>query len=348
MLPQLGTSPHGKRLQRIRQSPHWKDGQFQNLSHTPTFANGSNICKVLKDYFLGRHKDNKPHTPIPIIRTNLQQLPVDEDVMIWFGHSSYLLSLAGKTFLVDPVFSGHASPLPNGIKAFPGTNYYQAEHLPPIDFLILTHDHYDHLDYQTICKLKGQTERFICPLGVGAHLEKWGVAPENILEGDWHDGFLLHPGFHITLLPARHFSGRGLRRNKTLWASFLLQSPDLKLYLGGDSGYDTHYAEIGKTYGPVDLAILDNGQYNTAWQYIHELPHESLQAARDLKAKRTFPVHNSKFALALHAWYEPLNRITAANQQLAEPLDLITPQIGEMVFLQDKSQLFRQWWQPFH
>src|SRR5690606_12095178 len=149
---------------------------------------------------------------------------------------------------------------------------------------------------------------------------------------------------HIHTAPARHFSGRGLTRNNTLWLSFIMQTPDLKIYMGGDSGYGTHFAEIGEKFGEFDLVILDNGQYNVAWQAIHMLPEEVLKAAQELNAKRLFPVHSSKFALAQHPWYEPLIRITELNRASNIPIPLVTPMIGEPINLKDEKQAFKQWW----
>lgn len=193
-------------------------------------------------------------------------------------------------------------------------------------------------------KLKPKTRKLICGLGVGSHFEHWGYTTNNIIEKDWNETIHLGNGFIVYTSPARHFSGRGFTRNNTLWMSYLLQTPTMKIYIGGDSGYDTHFADIGNKYGPVDLAIIDNGQYNVAWRYIHTLPEEVLQAAKDLKAKRLFPVHSSKFALANHSWDEPLRKVSELNANSKNPISLVTPMIGELVILKDHKQEFKEWW----
>lgn len=191
--------------------------------------------------------------------------------------------------------------------------------------------------------LKGKVGKVICGLGVGAHLERWGYTPEMIIEKDWWQDVELEEGFIVHTAPARHFSGRSFSRNNTLWQSYVLETPAMKIYIGGDSGYDTHFAEIGEKFGPMDLAILENGQYDLAWKYIHMQPEEVLQAAKDLKAKRLLPVHSSKFTLGNHAWDEPLRRIKA----IAD-IPLATPMIGQVVDLRDNGQVFGEWWKDLN
>lgn len=338
----FGKSPSGTRLERMQQSPNFKKGKFQNLNHTPTLAEGHSWIKVLYEAYL---KDKPRHNPSDIItsvKTDLLNLPVDKDILVWFGHSSYFMQIDGKRILVDPVFSGNASPIPGTTKSFTGTDIYTVADLPSIDYLFISHDHYDHADYETLIALKEKTKKVICGLGVGSHFEHWGYDSSKIIEKDWNEKVELNNGFTAFVEPARHFSGRGLSTNNTLWASYVLQTPSMKIYIGGDSGYDTHYAEIGNKYGSIDLAILDNGQYNEAWKYIHNLPKDVLKAAQDLNAKRIFPVHSSKFALASHDWDEPLVKLSELNKSYNIPL--VTPIIGELVYLKDTTQQFKQWW----
>ena len=195
----------------------------------------------------------------------------------------------------------------------------------------------------TILKLNPKTGKVICGLGVGSHFEAWGYDKEKIIEKDWHDTITLDNGCIAFVTPARHFSGRGLSKNNTLWCSYVLQTPSMKIYIGGDSGYDNHFADIGKKFGPIDLAILENGQYDVAWRLIHTLPDEVLKAAKDLKAKRLFPVHSSKFVLANHTWDEPLKTITKLNDENFH-CPILTPKIGELVYLNDSTQAFSKWW----
>lgn len=339
----FGKSPGGERLEKMKQSPNFKNGKFQNLSKTPTLAEGHSWFKVLYQAYIKNKPRQYPTYTIPSVKTDLLNLPADKDVLVWFGHSSYFIQIDGKRILVDPVFSGNASPVPGTAKSFKGTDVYTVADLPEIDYLFISHDHYDHLDYETIIALRDKTRKVICGLGVGSHFEHWGYDSSKIIEGDWNDKLELDTGFIAFMEPARHFSGRGFSKNNTLWASYLLQTPTMKIYIGGDSGYDTHYAAIGNKHNGIDLAVLDNGQFDEAWKYIHNLPHDVLQAAQDLKAKRILPVHSSKFALASHDWDTPLVKLTEINKSYKVPL--LTPMIGEVVYLKDTNQTFTQWWQ---
>jgi L-ascorbate metabolism protein UlaG (beta-lactamase superfamily) len=338
----FGARPSGSRLERIRQSKNYKDGKFQNLSHTPSLAEGYTYAGVLYDFFFRRKENLRPLEDLPSVSTNLKALSRDANWLVWFGHSSYLLQLEGKTFLVDPVLGGYASPFSSMNKAFKGSDIYHVDDLPKIDYLIITHDHYDHLDFDTVKKLKGKVDVVICPLGVGAHLEKWGYDPSILIEKDWGEQAVLNNQFTIHYTPARHFSGRSLQRNNTLWTSYVLETRGSKIFIGGDSGYDKHFAEIGNQFGGFDLAILENGQYNEAWKYIHTLPDEVLKAGLDLKAKRILPVHSSKFNLGGHAWNEPLKKLTEFNRRYNQLV--ITPMIGEVVDLDNDQQTFSKWW----
>lgn len=338
----FGKNPSGERLEKIKKSANFKNGKFHNLSKTPTLAEGHNYLEVLYESYIKNKPKQYPTDIIPSLKTDLLHLPVDANVLVWFGHSSYFIQIDGKRILVDPVFSGNASPIPGTVKSFKGTDIYTVADLPDIDYLFISHDHYDHVDYETIIALRDKTQKVICGLGVGAHFEYWGYNSSKIIERDWNEKVQLDNGFTAFVEPARHFSGRGFLSNKTLWASYVLQTPSMKIYIGGDSGYDKHYAAIGSKYGSIDLAILDNGQYDEAWKYIHNLPEDVLKAAQDLNAKRIFPVHSSKFALASHDWFEPLTKITELNQ--AYNIPLLTPIIGEAVDLKDTKRPFKQWW----
>lgn len=340
--PKFGKLPKGERLVKMQKSPNYNNGRFLNLSPTPDLTEGVTFWEVLREFLFSKTQNTRPKETLPSGKTDLLNLPVNQDVLVWFGHSSYFIQIDGKRILVDPVFSGSASPLPGGIKAFPGTERYSVQDLPEIDFLFISHDHWDHLDYKTIIKLKSKVKQVICGLGVGAHLEHWGYDSHKVFECDWNDTLPLGEGFSVTAAPGRHFSGRGLKRNKSLWLSFVLITPSIRIFLGGDSGYDAHFAEIGKLYGPFDLAILENGQYDRKWKYIHLMPHEFLQAAGELKAKRILPVHSAKFKLGNHAWHEPLELLAQNNANGAH--DIITPMIGEAVYLKDSQQTFTAWW----
>lgn len=326
----FGADPANNRLARVRQSKNYRDGSFQNLSPTNVTKKGVTATKMIRDY-LNKSPINTPKSPLPSVKTDLNALPDDKPTLVWFGHSSYLIKTNGLAILMDPVFSGSASPVSFFGKSFPGTNEYSAADMPPIDLLIMSHDHYDHLDYRTITQLIPKVKKFYTALGVGAHLERWGVPSDQIVEFDWWEGGPIAPGISLTATPARHFSGRSLARGKTLWASYVLNLPGYTLFLGGDSGYDTHFRAIGDKYGPFDLAILECGQYNQDWPTIHMFPEEVVTAAQDLRAIVVLPVHWGKFALAHHAWNEPIQRLTkrAAEQHLT----VTTPKIGESVVM---------------
>lgn len=339
MLKTFGKLPAGPRLARLRQSPNYRDGEFRNLSETRVMAPGTSFFKLLRAMWQAP-KTLQPAQALPFMRTDLHRLPDDGLVVVWLGHSSYLLKLDGKLILVDPVLSGNASPFSFLIKAFPGTNEYRADDLPDPDVLVLTHDHYDHLDYKTILLLKNRLKQVLCPLGVGAHLEYWGVEADKITEVDWDDRVEL-AGLQFTAVPARHFSGRGLSRARALWTAYVLTGGGFRLFLGGDSGYDAHFKAIGAAFGPFDLAIMEIGQYNDLWPLIHAAPEQTVQAALDLGARLLLPVHWGKFALAFHPWDEPIRRLIA--RAVGEGLEVTTPLIGEPVTA-GANYPRRAWW----
>ncbi|RNI38907.1 MBL fold metallo-hydrolase [Hanamia caeni] len=341
--PKFGKSPSGERLKRIQQSPNYKNGHFENVHSTPMMTAKGGMFTVLKQFLFDKKPGLIPSGVIPSVKTDLLHLDPREDVLVWFGHSSYFLQTDKMKILVDPVFSGSASPFSFNIKAFKGADIYTADDIPEIDILFLSHDHWDHLDYKTIVKLKPKIKRIVCALGVGELLEFWGFDKNKIYEADWNEQIDFGNGFVINSVTARHFSGRKFARNRSSWTSFILKTPTYKIFIGGDSGYDTHFRQIGKTFGPFDLAILENGQYNPNWKFIHMQPEETLQAAIDLQAKRLLPVHNSKFALSVHPWDEPLIRITELNKKMN--INVATPRIGEALNLKDDSQVFLKWWQ---
>lgn len=326
----FGKLPSGKRLERILNSKNYQNGSFKNLSVTPDLAPDASYWKILKMY-MNKPKDAEPKFDLPSVKTDLKNLDTEHTQIVWFGHSSYLLKTNGIHILVDPVFSGNASPVSFFAKSYKGANTYQIEDFPEIDIVLLTHDHYDHLDYKTILKLKDKAKFFYASLGVGAHLNAWGIDDSRIVEFDWWDEHAFNKDIKFIAAPARHFSGRKFKRNQSLWASYLLQTPTEKLYLGGDSGYDFHFKEIGEKHGPFDLAILECGQYNSMWPYIHMVPEDLLKATHDLKAKVLMPVHWGKFTLALHPWNEPIKRVTARANELNTKIS--TPKMGEPVIL---------------
>ena len=341
----FGKIPSGDSLERVQKSGNYKNGSFQNIHHTPDLSEGVSYYAVLKEFLFKRNKRTKPTDILPNKKTDLLHLPGDANVLVWLGHSSYYMQIDGKRILVDPVFSGSASPVPSTTRAFAGSNIYTSVDFPAIDYLFITHDHWDHLDYKTIKGLSPVIKTIFCGLGVGEHLKRWGVRESGIVEMDWNQSTESDNGFEISTVSARHFSGRGFRRNKSLWLSFVLTTPTMKIFIGGDSGYDTHFKKAGKNYGPFDLAILECGQYDKSWKYIHMLPSEILPAANDLGAKRLLPVHWGKFALANHDWDTPIKELLAESSNEQYPIPILTPMIGEAVYLNDDMQVFSKWWE---
>lgn len=340
LIKSLGKNPSGKRLERIKQSPNYKNNAFQNLSYTDQLSKDTSYAKIMKDNF-NKSKNAEPNKVLPFVKTDLHAINAEEPVIVWFGHSSYLLKINGKTILVDPVFSGNASPFSFMIKAFKGADEYKVEHMPKIDLLLLTHDHYDHLDYKTLKLLRAKIKQIYCPLGVGSHLEHWGFEESRITELDWWETSSFANDIEITAAPARHYTGRAMTRSKMLWASYVLKTKTHSIYLGGDSGYDAHFKMIGEQYGPFDIALLESGQYNTSWPNIHMMPEETVRASIDLKATVLFPIHWGKFALAMHDWDEPIKRVLKKAEELS--VKVTTPMIGEALIISKYSET-KVWW----
>lgn len=326
----FGRHPQGERLARIQQSPNYKNGSFQNLIETEVLAKGISQFTLLKEYYNKPPTVNPPQA-IPSKKIDLKNLRPDKPTLVWFGHSSYLIKFKDKNILVDPVFSGYSSPVSFLVKAFPGSNIYTVGDLPPIDVVVISHDHYDHLDHETILLLKNTSTKFCVPLGVGEHLEKWGVSADRITELDWWESSTLAQDVKITATPARHFSGRSVARFKTLWASYALELYGTKIFIGGDSGYDASFKTIGEKFGGFDIAMLEAGQYNERWPLIHMMPEETVQAAKDLRAKMLLPVHWGKFVLSLHPWNEPIRRVKLS--AAVQKQKLTTPIIGEVIYI---------------
>lgn len=329
-IPRFGKLPSGERLKRIESSPNYRNGAFRNRSVTPQLTSDKSRISVMFDFLFEKRDGNRPDGAVATVKSDLKNLPSDQNLLVWFGHSSYFLQIDGKRILIDPVFYD-AAPVSFFNKPFQGTDIYKAEDIPSIDYLIITHDHWDHLDHKTVVHLKDRTGRVVCPLGVGEHFERWGYHVDKLIELDWNEVAQLDTLVDIECLPARHFSGRGLKSNQTLWASFMLKTPSKTVFIGGDGGYDTHFATIAKQYPTIDLALIENGQYNEDWCYIHLMPEDVVRTIRDLNPLHVITGHNSKYALAKHPWREPMGKIVLAATKHSLPL--LTPSIGEVVYL---------------
>ena len=337
--PVFGGKPDAESLKRIQASPHFNGEIFVNLEATEVATDSeqrTGLGDFLFTYFFP--KDGKiPLEPLPSEKFDATQL--HNGALVWFGHSAVLLQTAGKRILLDPAFY-RATPLAFGGNPFPQNNPTLPPDLPPLDVILLSHDHYDHLDYRAISELKDKTGHFYVPLGVKAHLQRWGIADDKITELDWYEESHLGE-VKITLAPARHFSGRNFtNRFSTLWGSWVLQAPDFSLFFNGDSGYGKHFKEIGERFGPFDLVLMENGAYNSSWAQIHMQPEQSVQAALDVRARTVVPIHWAKYDLSLHDWREPIERFTATAK--GQPLQVATPLLGEIFDYRTPPQ--RDWW----
>ena len=301
--PCFGRRMSKERKARIEASPNYRDGQFQNQIPTPQFTGDKSMFGALWEFLTESKKDRAPKEAVPAVKTDLKALPSDRDRLVWFGHSSYLFCLDGKRYLVDPVLKMEF-PVTVMMRPFKGTDIYSPDDMPEIDVLIITHEHWDHLDYATLRDLKGKVKQVVCPLGVAEYVEYWGYDPQCITEMDWYETANCQLAT-INCLPTHHFSNRLFKRNQTLWAAFMVESEGKKVYVGGDGGYDGRFKEVYERFGSVDLALMENGQYNKEWTNIHLMPEDLEQAILDLHPKQVFTVHHDKFSLAPHAWTEP-------------------------------------------
>lgn len=344
--PEFGRAPRGERLARMEASPHYVNGQFQNLVPVQVMneQSGENRLVATAKFLFGDKSELSPREPMLSEKTDLKKLAPDRDAVVWMGHSTFFLQLGGKRILIDPVFSSYASPVFFINKAFPGSNVYTAEDMPDIDVLAVSHDHWDHLDYPTIMAIKSKVKNIVCPLGVGEYFEQWGFDLSIIHEEDWDTEIRLADDFSVHILPSQHFSGRFLQRNPTLWCGMAFVTPERKVYYTGDGGYGEHFKAIGGKFGGFDLMLGENGQYNMAWHAIHMLPEETAQAAVDVGAKMLLPAHGGKFALSRHPWQEPYRELSRISK--GKGYELFTPEIGELAYIGgEQPRQFDAWWE---
>jgi L-ascorbate metabolism protein UlaG (beta-lactamase superfamily) len=322
-------------------SPHFVDGQFRNAVPKPaaTLQPGEH---TLWDFLFNKPKNTVPRAPIPVHRLTRAELDAAPDRSLYrLGHSTIFMKLRGQWWITDPVFSLRASPVqwfgPKRFHAPP----ISLDDLPPIRGVILSHDHYDHLDKAAIQALAKKTGVFLAPLGVGDRLVGWGVAPDKVRQFDWWQDIDID-GVRFTFAPAQHFSGRGLRDgNRTLWGSWAIDDGERRVFFSGDSGYFAGFAEIGRRLGPFDLALMETGAYNTQWPYVHMQPEQTVQAHQDVRGRWLLPIHNGTFDLAMHAWFDPFERVLALGGERG--IDVATPVMGERIDI-DAPHAGERWW----
>lgn len=343
--PQFGGKVSKKQKQLFEQSVNYFDGKFKNLGNVKMKMSTADFFKISGAY-LQAPKNTNPENSLDVIKVDsidIVRNGLKDANIIWFGHSSFLLQLDQKNILIDPMFSETPAPHPLlGSKRFNDEMPIEIEKLPKIDAVIISHDHYDHLDYKTIQRLKEKVDHFYLPLGVGVHLRKWGIDEERIHEFDWWQGTTIDD-INLVCTPAQHFSGRGLTDGgSTLWASWVIQSKKQSIFFSGDSGYGDHFKAIGEKYGPFDLALMECGQYNELWSEIHMMPEETAQAALDINTKHIIPIHWGAFKLSTHPWKEPIERVSKKANELE--IKVISPQIGERILLDSVDATNNSWW----
>ena len=342
--PELGGSHDKTDQARYRESGIYEEGEFQNLIETSMDMDAGGMAKTMWEFLAGGER-RKPSEPLPMISRNSDEVVGYQGSarLMWYGHSAFLLQMEGKNILLDPMFGQVAAPHPwLGSDRFNGEMPISIDSLPSIDAIIISHDHYDHLDYGSIKDLIGKSKHFYVPLGVGAHFREWGVSEAQITEFNWWDESDID-GIKIAFTPSRHFSGRGLTdRNATLWGSWVIQSSEAKLYFSGDSGYGPHFKQIGEKFGPFDFALMECGQYNKRWEAIHMMPEQTAQAAQEVGADAMMPIHWGAFTLSLHQWDDPIKRVVPAAANLNIPI--VIPQIGEFVSVIEPSTDYKGWW----
>lgn len=338
----FGAAASGKRLERIKQSKHYRDGKFNNLAPTNKLVPGTFTEMVLHQFF--GTEERVPKVPVPVVTRHASDYalrPTSGIRATWLGHASVLLEMAGRRIVTDPAFSRRCSPFdfvgPERFATLP----LALTEVPAIDVVVISHDHYDHLDMQTIQALAGRGASFVVPLGIGAHLERWGVPADRIVDLDWYESSE-QLGLTFTATPARHYSGRGLLdSDQTLWASWVIAAPEQRVFFSGDTGYSAEFRKIGENFGPFDLTLIKVGASDRTWQEIHMSPEEAVQTHQDVRGKLMLPIHWGTWNLGQHAWNEPAERAFAAARSAG--LSLVVPKPGEWVDLAQPPKVVT-WW----
>lgn len=346
--PSFGGDVSKEQQKTYQLSSNYKDGKFRNSNDVPKEMSLSETLSLVYTFFTTKVPNGRPTKDI--IPQHLKKVNVSnykgDTRLIWFGHSSFLLQINGKNILIDPMFGKVPAPHPLlGSSRFNKEFPIEIDQLPFIDAVIYSHDHYDHLDYESVLKIKDKTKHFYTPLGVGVHLSAWNIPKEKITEMDWWQETALED-IRLVCTPAQHFSGRKMNNGQsTLWSSWVITTATDNIFFSGDSGYASHFKEIGDTYGPFDLALMECGQYNEKWSDIHMMPEETAMAGVDIKAKNVMPIHWAGFKLALHEWTDPIVRVKAKAKELN--LNIISPEIGQEIIVKDTVNNYTDWWKNY-
>lgn len=343
---QFGSDLTDEQMTSYQSSTNWDGEIFLNQIPTPEDMSFDNVMGMLDEFF-NNPVSTEPDAPVEVMKVTKAELLANqsETQLLWFGHSSALLQINGLNLLLDPMLSRVPAPHPMlGSDRYSNELPIEIADLPAVDAVFISHDHYDHLDLPSIQELDAKVGHYFVPLGVGLHLQQWGISADRITEMDWWDEGTLK-GVDFTFTPARHFSGRKLgSRNRTLWGGWAIESPQHKILFTGDTGYGPHFKEIGERLGEFDLAMVECGQYNPRWANIHLMPEQTIQAGMEANAKYIMPIHWGAFTLALHEWDDPVERAVAEGERLNQPV--VAPMIGELVRINQPPQL-SYWWRKF-
>ena len=339
--PQFGSNPNSKQKQFYSTFPNYMDGEFKNLEQTIMVTSDMPMTNFFK-----RDSNRVPSEDLIPNIIDIEAFRKNDDNSIkfsWLGHSAFLFNINGKIIMLDPMLGKYAAPIPiPTLRRYHTKIALSFDDLDSIDAVIFSHDHYDHLDYSTVKKLKNKVKKYFVPLGLGNHLISWGIKEELIIELNWNQ-IAYFDEMELICLPSRHFSGRGLyNRNSTLWASWAIISKYGKIYFSGDSGYGEHFGKIGEQFGPFDLTLIDCGQYNRAWKHSHMFPKEAIVAAQDLGSDYFMPIHWGAFTLSTHTWTEPIEGALLYAKKYNQKI--IAPELGQIVLLNNVKEDIHEWW----